>query len=184
MKNTDLRYYCDDTLKTNDNDKWQYLINYAFKKADTVEFNILNSNQELTPEIEALSNDLIEKSERRNKIYPSGSYLRYKLTDNIKNFIKAKQYKDWYNYNIEDISFLKNDKEFLATITHENYVILQSTEEQREQLKEEGFNFWCDWGVDPAAENKKRTQERTKRKSMSLIERLKNLMNIKEKNAS
>ena len=153
MDNQSLKYYCDDTFKRDDDEKWNYLLDYAFKIADEVEFNILYSDHELTPEIEALSEDLIEKQKRKNKIYPSGYSLRYRLTDKLKEFIKSKRYSDWEGYNLEDASFLKNGTEFLATVTHENQVILQCSEGQRNTLKEKGFNFWCDWGNDPAKEN-------------------------------
>jgi hypothetical protein len=153
MDDTELKYYCDDTFKKVDNDKWNYLLDYAFERSDYVEFNILTSDYKHRPEIETLSSDLIEKGEREYKIYPSGLYVRFTLTYKVKSFIKSKEYKDWYNYDLEDISFIKGDNEILATITHHNYIILQSTEKQRKELKDKGFNFWCDWGVDPAKDN-------------------------------
>jgi len=119
---------------------------------------------------------MVEKSKIRNKIYPSGHSLKYRLTNSVKDFIRSKQCDEWNNYNLEDISFLKDDKEFLATITHENQIILQTTEKQRNELKEKGFDFWCDWGDNPAEENANYT-------ATSLIDRLKGFF-IKEKNES
>jgi hypothetical protein len=169
LKNQELRYYCDDTFNSDDNEKWDFLLDYAFERADFVEFNIFYSNQELTPEIDALDSDLVGKGRRKNKKYVSGDYLRCRMSDKLKRFIKSKKYKDWNNYNLEDISFLKDDNEFLATITHENYIIIQTTEKQREVLNENGFNFLCDWGVDLI-------NEKARHESCGLIKKIKDLL--------
>ena len=71
------------------------------------------------------------------------------MTDKLKGFIKSKKYYEWYNFFLEDVSFIKDNVEFMATITHENYVILQMTEIQRNNLNINGYNFWSDWGVNP-----------------------------------
>ena len=144
------RYYCHDSLKNEEEEKWQYLLDYAFDKADFVEFNLLYLNQQITPEIEALSKDLVEKSKRKRKIYSNGNYyVRYILSDKVKEFIKSKRYGDWRGYNYEDISFVKDGKEFLATNTHENLIILKMDHLFRDKLSEKGFDFWCDWGTTP-----------------------------------
>ena len=153
MEDKDLKYYCDDTLKNEDVAQWNYLLDYAFAKADAVEFNILYTNSELPEEIKALLSDLIERGEEGKKIYPSGEYLRFKLTKKVKDFIKSKQNREWYNYFLEDISFLKENKEFLATVTHENQIVLQATRLQIEEWNKHGFNFSSDWGIDPVQHN-------------------------------
>ena len=89
MNKLENRYYCHDSLKDEEEEKWQYLLDYAFDKADFVEFNLLYLNQQITPEIEALSKDLVEKSKRKRKIYSNGNYyVRYILSDKMKEFIK------------------------------------------------------------------------------------------------
>ncbi len=153
MNNAENKYYCDDSLKNGENEKWQYLLNYAFEKAEFVEFNILYSNQEITSEIEALSKSLVEKSKRTDKIYANGNYfVRYILSNELKEFIKSKKYGDWEGYNYEDISFIKDGKEFLATNTHENLIIIKMNKNLKAELTEKGFDFWCNWGINP--ENK------------------------------
>jgi hypothetical protein len=151
MNETENRFYCDDSLKYGEEEKWKYLLEYAFEKADFVEFNILYSNQEITNEIESLSEFLVEKSKRSEKIYANGNYfVRYELTDKLKEFIKSKKYEDWNGFNYEDISFVKNGKEFFATNTHENLVIMEMNKALKEKLTKKGFDFWCDWGINPA----------------------------------
>jgi hypothetical protein len=145
MEYQNKKYYCDDSVKKNDNEKWNYLLNYSFQIADAVEFNLLFRNQKLPNEIQSLFVDLIEKKKDTNKIYFSGESLKFRLTDRIKDFIKSKKYSDWKNYYLEDISFIKGTTEFFATITHENYIILQMTQSQRSELNQNGFNFWCEW---------------------------------------
>jgi hypothetical protein len=151
MSNTENRYYCDDSLKYGEEEKWQYLLDYAFEKAEFVEFNVLYSNQEITSEIESLSEFLVEKNKRAEKIYSNGNYfVRYELSDELKEFIKSKKYRDWNGYNYEDISFVKNGKEFFATNTHENLIIIEMNKNLKEKLTEKKFDFWCDWGKNPA----------------------------------
>lgn len=147
MNNPELKYYCDDTFYSEDNDKWSFLLDYAFERADAVEFNVLYLKKKFPQEIDSLSCDIIGEGRRKDKIYVSGDYIRYRLSEELKRFIKSKEYKDWKNFDLEDISFLKYDEEFLATITHENYIIIQATEEHRDILNKKGFNFWCQWDI-------------------------------------
>ena len=140
------KFYLDDkTMKESDQKKWSYLLDYAFGKADMVEFNILYTDTALKKILTDFADDLIDKGKRRNKIYASGHYVRFRLTDKIKDFIKSKEYRDWYNSNLEDISFLLENHEFFATITHEDYVIIQMTDKHREIFNKRGFSFLDIW---------------------------------------
>ncbi len=40
-----MRYYCDSSFKQVDDEKWFYLLDIAFSKCNTVEFNILLKRQ-------------------------------------------------------------------------------------------------------------------------------------------
>jgi hypothetical protein len=123
------------------NEKWIGLLNLYFERVDFAEFNILYDSLELNPELEAIEPDLIEEVERKNKIYSSGISRRYRLTDRVKRFILSKPYKDWNNYQLEDLSLIKDGVEILATITHENYVFAQMSDEERARLNEKGYDF-------------------------------------------
>jgi hypothetical protein len=122
-------------------ERWFELLNTYLEKADFAEFNLLYDSLELIQEIEVIEPDLIEESERKNKIYSSGTSRRYRLTERVKKFILSKSYKDWSNYQLEDLSLIKDNVEILATITHENYVFAQMNEEERERLNEQGYDF-------------------------------------------
>lgn len=163
MKNEELRFYCDDTFKKDDNDKWYYLIDYAFSIADSVEFNVLYKSG-LNHEIKNISIDIIETT----KLNKRGA-LRFKLSPSVKLFIKSKKYYDWNGYNLEDMTFVKNEKIFFTTITHENYIILETSEKSRNELKNKGFDFWCDWGTDPEGVDEIKEKK-------TLFEKLKNLL--------
>ncbi|MCU0352054.1 MAG: hypothetical protein MUF43_14700 [Flavobacterium sp.] len=156
-----MRYYCDDTFRKDDDIKWNHLLDYAFDLADHVEFNILHVGQKYPSEIESLLGDLVERKHKRDKIYATDESIRFKLTDSLKNFIKSKKYNDWNNYFLEDISFIKHNLEFMATITHENYIILQMTEDLRDDLNNKNFDFCFDWGAIP--NNKFQKDKKTKR---------------------
>ncbi len=124
-----------------DNQKWIKLLSTYLEQADFVEFNTLYDSTNLNPELEALKPDLVEQGRRSDKIYSSGIFRRYKLSSRVKDFILSKPYKDWNNYQFEDLSLLKDGTEILATITHENYVFAQMFEQERVELNKQGFEF-------------------------------------------
>ncbi|MEJ8755712.1 hypothetical protein WG947_01780 [Pontibacter sp. H259] len=121
--------------------KWYDLLNTYLEKADFAEFNILYDSRKLNPELESLEPDLVEELERKNKIYSSRMSRRYRLSDRVKKFILSKPYKDWNNYQFEDLSLIKNGIEIFATITHENYIFAQMSDEERDRLNEQGYDF-------------------------------------------
>ncbi|MCX2742022.1 hypothetical protein [Pontibacter anaerobius] len=124
-----------------ENEKWIALLIPYLEQADSVEFNTLYDPTNLNQELESLKSDLIEEGERSDKIYPSGIYRRYRLSERVRKFILSKPYKDWSNYQFEDLSLMKDGAEILATITHENYVFAQMTEEERKEFNEKGYEF-------------------------------------------
>ncbi len=147
--NDNMRYYCDCSFNKNDDDKWFYLLDLAFIRCDTVEFNILLKEYNTVPKIIELSKYLIRKSKKKEKIFFSGYSVEYLLNDSLKSFIKSKRYIDWQNYYFEDIALLQNGKEILSTITHENYVIMFIDKNQKNELNNKGYNFSTDWGTQP-----------------------------------
>ncbi|WP_299708706.1 hypothetical protein [uncultured Pontibacter sp.] len=124
-----------------ENEKWIALLTHYLEQADSVEFNTLYNPTKLNQELESLKSDLIEEGERRDKIYPNGMFRRYRLSEKVREFILSKPYKDWRNYQFEDLSLMRDGAEILATITHENYVFAQMTEEERKQFNEQGYEF-------------------------------------------
>ena len=144
---TDIKYYCDTSYDKNSNSQWEYLLEYAFRRADQVEFNILRSDSRLKMILLDFADDIVDKECRKDKIYKTGKFIRFNLSENVKEFIRSKSYNDWLNYAIEDISFLKEGNEFLATITHENYIIVQLEESERVDLNMIGFNFNSEWSL-------------------------------------
>ncbi len=147
------KFYCDESLKADDKTKTEELLNYVFGIADHVEFNILYKDEkELEAKIKIIKDDLIYRGKRSDKIYRSGEYIRFRLTDKVKDFVRQRGIIGWTNTQLEDISFLRQNFEFLGTISHENYIILQMTEDERSSWNKKGFNFEFDWGVDPREE--------------------------------
>jgi hypothetical protein len=134
-------FYLDRSLKKDYDDKWEYLLSIAFIDAEEVAFNITFQKIELSNRIKDLFPDLVFRGKDVNRFYGTGKTLRFKLTDRLKRFIKSKSYNDWYNFELEDISFYKDGKEFFCTITHEDYVILQMDENLRNDLNNKGFSF-------------------------------------------
>lgn len=124
-----------------ENEKWIAILTHYLEQADSAEFNTLYDPTNLNQELESLKADLTEEGERTDKIYPSGIYRRYRLSERVREFILSKPYKDWSNYQFEDLSLMKDGAEILATITHENYVFAQMTEEERKEFNEKGYEF-------------------------------------------
>lgn len=167
MENLNVTYYCDESSKPKE--KWDLILEEAFSKADSVGFNVHNNEKIL----EQLTTDLIEKDANKRRIINSGrDFYLYKLSDEIKDVIRCKDYNFWALGTFEDISFWKDGIELFSTNSHENYLIARLTTEQRDIWNSQGFDFAFDWGADP-------TEEFEKESSISLIDRLKKLVGIK-----
>lgn len=139
------KYYCDSSFTQEDKRKWIFLLKTIIPLSDEVCFNALFKNYKDINEIAILAEDLIFEGKIKNKIYSSGISLKYKLSSKLQRFIKSKLYGEWYNYHLEDISFFANGKEILATITHENHIIMLLDEKERMTLNNEGLNFDEAW---------------------------------------
>lgn len=134
-----MKYALSDSLKNHL--KWLELLKLKMQEAEYVEFNTLFAYNDLIPELEALKVDLIAEGRRKDKLYASGKFRRYNLTQRMKDFLLSKSYASWSGFQFEDLSLLKGNKEILATITHENYIFILTTEEERKKLNEAGFDF-------------------------------------------
>jgi hypothetical protein len=138
--NTLEKYYLDRSFKGDVENKWNYILELAFQKADQVEFNVLFS-RDLLYEIEPIKQYQIRSTPSENKIYKSGNIIRFNLTEEVKRFITSRSYFDWQNFVIEDISFLKQNVEILTTITHENYIIIRLNADEHFALCTLGFKL-------------------------------------------
>ncbi|MBK8634829.1 MAG: hypothetical protein IPN72_15180 [Saprospiraceae bacterium] len=134
-----MKYALTETLT--DPNMWIELLKMKWNEAEFVEFNTLFKYDLLNLELEELKIDLVAEGKRKDKIYASGKFRRYKITDSIKNFVWHKEYLTWKNYQFEDLSLLKNNVEILATITHENYIFISISEQERVFLNEKGYDF-------------------------------------------
>ncbi|MBK8390720.1 MAG: hypothetical protein IPL23_16150 [Saprospiraceae bacterium] len=134
-----MKYALTETLT--DHNMWIELLKMKWNEAEFVEFNTLFKYDLLNLELEELKIDLVAEGKRKDKIYASGKFRRYKITDSIKNFVWHKEYLTWKNYQFEDLSLLKNNVEILATITHENYIFISISEQERVVLNEKGYDF-------------------------------------------
>jgi hypothetical protein len=146
---TNCKYYLDDTFQKTDHGRWLELLEYAFGKAEQVEFNILITQYGRIDIPADLRMALLDHGKRKGKIYSYGMFIRFRLTENLKEFILSKSYSDWDNFYLQDISFLKDGIEFFATITHENYIIVQLSDSYRDDFNKKGFHFELEWPYNP-----------------------------------
>lgn len=136
------KYYLDENFDPENNSSWTSLLDKFLSVGDAVEFNVLYKNEVLNEILDKYSTELIETGRRRNKIYPSGTFVRFTLSQSIRYFIFSKSYHSWRNFCLEDISILKDGQEILATITHENYIFLIGTPpDQINDINNLGFQF-------------------------------------------
>ncbi|MGB3777603.1 MAG: hypothetical protein WA960_04545, partial [Tunicatimonas sp.] len=92
------------TESVDEDDKWLALLNAKLEGADHVEFNTLFDSHNLAPGLESLKPDLVREGRRKDKIYPSGIFRRYRLTNRLREFVLSKRYNSWRNYQFEDLS--------------------------------------------------------------------------------
>jgi hypothetical protein len=137
------KYYCDSSIKSDV--KWKSLLKRVIYECDSVEFNILDKNYQSTINNLLPGKNFIIKEKREGKIYSTGKYLSFVLDNSIIEFIFSMDYSEWHNFSMEDLCLVKNNIDILSTITHENYVILLMTEQQKEELNYNGFNFDVEW---------------------------------------
>ena len=141
MTDSGSKYYIDTTLNRDEHDKWIQLIDLYIEDAEEIEFNILFKSSDYHDFFNEFKDDLISIGKRKDKIYHSGQYIRFKKSLKLVQYIKAKPYSDWKNNFLEDISFLKNGIEFFATISHEYYIIIKLDESERFELNSKGYSF-------------------------------------------
>lgn len=134
-----MTYFIDETIK--EDKEWKKLLKQVIDDCDMVELNILHRKFKKMIDSNIFKQCQIITKLDYNKIYFNGSFLRCYLDEDIKEFLLNKPYESWINYPLEDVSLLKGKNEILATITHENYVIMRLTEEERNKLNIEGFHF-------------------------------------------
>ena len=141
MTENSVCYYCDASFKETDDEKWFFLLRKVLYDSDYVEFNVHKKDFDKIPEIDSISKHIIDTVKPKQKIYPRNKSISYQLNEDVIKFILSKQYMDWKNYYLEDISFFKNDLEIFATITHENYIIMHLNADEYIDLNNKGYNF-------------------------------------------
>ena len=125
----------------NSEERWSFLVEYALTEADSVAFNVLYRDEVLEGiEIEIFDGGL-KPFKGDTKIYKSGEAVSSLINIPILNFIKGRKYSEWQNFCLEDISFIKNGVEFIATITHEDYVIALLDDDLKKKFVDMGLEF-------------------------------------------
>ena len=103
---------------------WQSIIEKTVEFANFVEFNVLYEDKEILSFIEEYSSDYMGENISEEKFYESGKSIRFTISEKMKSFLSQQDFSYWYNKPLEDPSFFYKDKEILATITHEDVLIV------------------------------------------------------------
>jgi hypothetical protein len=128
--------------ETNINKHWEYLLSIIIDQADFVEFNILWHDWMMQKEFILLRKFKVEEFENRKKIFMSNKSVRYKLTPEVKEFVLSKKFSDWQHHFVEDPSFLRKGKEFIACRSNKGRICLLLSEPERLFLIEQGLDIW------------------------------------------
>ncbi|NVO83504.1 hypothetical protein [Hymenobacter terrestris] len=72
-----------------------------------------------------------------------GATHRFWLTPALRTYCQTLAYGDWQEGDFEDPAFYHDDQLLLATISHEDHVVMQLNETEKALLNEQGFDFWC-----------------------------------------
>jgi len=133
-------YYLDDNFDSYPPDRWLSVLNWVLPKANYVEINHSFSK---VPIPGVLLHAEVPLPNGIQRVYSATH--RFYLTPEVAAFFVDKPY--WY-FDIstfEDVALYKDDTLVLGTITHEDYVVMLLNESERQQLNQQGLDFWCEW---------------------------------------
>lgn len=74
-----------------------------------------------------------------------GATHRFWMTPALRAYCQTLAYDNWQAGDFEDPAFYHDDQLLLATVSHEDSVMLQFNETEKALLNEQGFDFWCQW---------------------------------------
>ncbi len=114
---------------------WKDILNYAMNNSDYVSFNILFEDERLKKMITDF-NGIIKTVDKE---YQSGKSVFFPISEKISAFLIKKEFNDWINFCVEDPSFWKDDREFVATISHEGYIMFNIEEKEKKYFADIGL---------------------------------------------
>ncbi|WP_188816312.1 hypothetical protein [Hymenobacter cavernae] len=123
--------------------KWSRILMYALDNSNEILFNILFEGKEFTDIINYLRESILGIYNIAPKIYNSGKVIRLALNEDTKRFILDKKWAEWKGFPLEDVSFIKDDIELVATITHEDYILINLTDEEKIIFEDNNPNLFC-----------------------------------------
>ena len=106
---------------------WKTVEEYCLdlNQFDFVDFNVLYKDSDFFQFLEKHKNNFIlQENERFAKQYFTGKYCRFFLDIQFINFLKEFKLQNFKNYFLEDPSFIKNDKEIISIVSHEDVLIV------------------------------------------------------------
>lgn len=121
------------------NRKWSLVLDFAFSKADSVAFNVLFEDEVFGMITRRFGNDLVGVFDEQHKFYQSGRVVKFRLSDEVKQWTYSKKFDEWTNTAFEDVSFWDGTSEIVATISHETMVVLRLSNEERMSFMMKGF---------------------------------------------
>ncbi|WP_156126166.1 hypothetical protein [Hymenobacter sp. DG25B] len=137
------KYFLQESFNKLPATRWGELLDKALPKANYLELNQLWSKARLSP---VLAQAQVFLPANIPRVYKATH--RFSLTPEVVAYIKGVAFHDWKNGAFEDPALYHDNTLLLGTISHEDYVVLPLTEDERAQLNGQGFDIWCEWSLD------------------------------------
>lgn len=102
---------------------WSAILQRCISISDKICFNILYQSSDLFP----VASRLKFQNYVGDKIYETGNSIICDVNQKTSEFAISLGFANKAHYFIEDVSLYINNIEFLATITHESYIICDSS---------------------------------------------------------
>lgn len=118
---------------------WSLINNYCLENCDYIEFNVLYEGDELDEFIRPFRKSYIQThtNDSKSNFVKGTLSMQFKLDSDLKMFLRDKPFHFFLNKPIEDITYYVLGKELVATITHENLIMLNVN-----NIDSESFDFF------------------------------------------
>lgn len=134
------KYYL---FELKDKTKWNQLLTPGLRIAEYATFYPLWPDWHQQDDLRPFRENTV-KTKGTDRILGASKFLKLKLNDDLRDFIKSKPFDFWKNYYWEDLTLVKSNREFFATKSRKDQVILFLSEKERELLIKQGFDIFME----------------------------------------
>ena len=134
------KYYL---FELKDKSKWLKLLLPGLRIAEFATFYPLWPDWHTQDELRPFRDYKVD-TKGTERILGASKFIKLQLDEQLKDFIKNKPFDFWKNYYWEDLTLIKGKREFFATKSRKNQVILYLSEKERELLIKQGYDIFME----------------------------------------